>query len=119
MNGITAYKQNAITTQSRGRLVVLLYEGAIKFLRQAVKALQAGDMATKGQYISKALAVIGELDCALDMDQGGEIAQHLRSLYQFMYKHLGAANMKHDPQMLEEIISLLEELNEGWKAITA
>jgi flagellar secretion chaperone FliS len=54
----------------------------------------------------------------LDMDGGGEIAQNLRNLYLFMGRQLSQANTRRDPQMIREVIGLLEELNQGWKTIT-
>lgn len=119
MNGITTYRENAVATQSRGRLVVLLYEGAVKFLRLAIQQIERQDWAGKGMYINKALAIIDELDACLDMDKGGEIALNLRKLYDFLRRHLGEANLRRDPQRIREAVKILEELNEGWKAITA
>ena len=118
MNGIAAYKENAVTTQTRGRLIVLLYEGAIKFLRQAIGELESGNFMEKGRYINKAQAIITELNSCLDMDSGGEIAQNLRKLYNFMSTHLDEANLKRDPQRIHDVITCLSDLNEGWKAIT-
>ena len=117
MKGLDTYQDVAITTQSRGRLVVMLYDGAIKFLKLAINELNAGKMDTKGLYINKALDIINELNTVLDMEAGGEVAANLRKLYVFMIRHLHTANIKKDPQMIEEVIKLLEELNQGWKAI--
>ena len=119
MKGIAAYQENAVTTQSKGRLIVMLYEGAVKFLKMAIACLEANDMEGKGKYINKAYDIITELDTVLDMESGGEIAQNLRKLYQYMLRQLNEANIKKDPEALKEIISLLEELNQGWKAIIA
>ena len=119
MDGISAYKDNAISTQSRGRLVVLLYEGAVKFLKQAIAEMEAAHWTEKGQYINRALAVIAELDACLDIEAGGEVAANLRKLYQFMYRHLAEANLQRDPERIREVIAMLAELNEGWKAVTA
>ena len=118
MNGFDVYKQTAVTTQNKGRLIVMLYDGAIKFLRQAIRDLEANDYEAKGRNIGKAQDIIIELNTVLDMDTGGEVAQNLRSLYNFMNRHLSQANVKRDPQMLREVISLLEELNQSWRAIT-
>jgi len=117
MNGIGAYQEAAVGTQSRGRLVVMLYDGAIKFLKLAVQELEAGNYAAKGQYINRAQDIISELNAVLNMDAGGEIAQNLRKLYDFMSRHLNQANMKRDPKMIQEVIGLLEELNQSWRAI--
>ncbi len=118
MKGISAYTDNEVTTQAPGRVVVLLYEGAIRFLRQAIDEMQQGHTFEKGQHIHKALAVIQELDQALDMKAGGEIASNLRSLYQFISRHLFQANARNETRMVEEVIALLDDLNGGWKAIT-
>ena len=117
MKGIAAYKDSAVTTQSKGRLIVLLYEGAIKFMSLAIKELEAKNYEAKGQYINKAQDIINELNAVLDMDAGGEIASNLRKLYCFMNNRLSEANSKRDPKMIREVIELMEELNQSWKAI--
>ena len=118
MKGIEAYQETAVTTQSKGKLVVMLYEGAIKFLKQAIKEIEAGNTEEKGKYISKALDILFELNAVLDMEAGGEVATNLRNLYLFMGRHLTEANAKQDIGKIEDVIKLLEELNQGWKAIT-
>ncbi|MHC4352788.1 MAG: flagellar export chaperone FliS [Planctomycetota bacterium] len=117
MNGMQAYQDTAVTTQSKGRLIVMLYEGAVKFLKLAIKEAEAENFEAKGNYINKAQDIITELNAVLDMDAGGEIAGNLRKLYFFMNDRLSKANAKNDPEMIREVISLLEELNQGWKAI--
>jgi flagellar protein FliS len=117
MKGIAAYQDSAVTTQSKGRLIVLLYEGAIKFMKLAIKEIQANNYEAKGQYINKARDIINELNAVLDMSTGGEIAANLRKLYCFMNNRLSEANVKRDPKMIQEVIELMEELNQSWKAI--
>ena len=119
MSGISEYHENAIATQSRGRLIVLLYDGAIKFLKQAIAEIEKKDWGAKGRFITKALAIIDELDACLDMEGGGQVAANLRGLYDFIRRHLTQANIHRDPQRIREAITILEELNEGWKAITS
>ena len=118
MKGIEAYQEAAVTTQSKGKLVVMLYEGAIKFLKQAIREIEANNPDEKGKYISKALDILFELNAVLDMEAGGEVATNLRNLYLFMGRHLTEANAKQDIGKIEDVIKLLEELNQGWKAIT-
>jgi flagellar protein FliS len=117
MNGVGAYQDTTITTQPKGRLIVLLYDGAIKFMNLAIKELEAGNNEAKGQYINKAINIINELNAVLDTEAGGEIAANLRKLYAFMSTRLSQANVKRDPQMVREVITLMEELNQSWKAI--
>jgi len=118
MNGIKAYQDNAVTTQSRGRLIVLLYEGAIKFMKLAIREIEANNYEAKGRYLNKAQDIINELNAVLDTDAGGEVASNLRRLYLFMNRRLSEANIKRDPQMIREVIGLMEELNQSWKAIS-
>lgn len=117
MVGLTLYKTNSVATLSPGQLVVRLYEGAIRNLKLAIQELEAGRYMEKGQYINKALAILEELDCTLKMDEGGEVAANLHSLYGFMTRHLIEANSQKSPQKIQEVIALLSEVNEGWKAI--
>lgn len=119
MNGFDTYQETAVSTQSRGRLVVMLYEGAIRFLRQAVMDIERCDYAAKGKHIGKAQDILYELNTVLDMDQGGQIAQNLRGLYNFMHRHLTEANQRKDPQMIREVIGILDELNQSWRAISS
>ena len=117
MNGIAAYQDNAVTTQSKGRLIVMLYDGAIKFLRLAIREIENNNYEAKGRYINKAIDIINELNAVLDMDAGAEIASNLRKLYIFMINRLSQANVQSDPQLIRDVIKLMEELGQSWKAI--
>jgi flagellar protein FliS len=117
MNPTTTYQQTAVSTQSKGRLIVMLYDGAIKFLNLAIPEIEAKNYAQKGIYIDKAQDIINELNAVLDLEAGGEIASNMRKLYMFMTNHLSQANIKCDIQKIREVINLLEELNKGFKAI--
>ena len=117
MAGFSAYQQTAIETESKGRIIVKLYDGAIRFLGQALEAIKTGDFERKGNLILKARNIVLELSAALDMEAGGEISTNLRSLYNFILHRLTIANIKCDKIAIGEVINLLTELNEGWKKI--
>jgi len=119
MTRIKAYQEHSIATQSKGRLIVLLYDGAVKFLRQALTETDRQAWDARARFLHKAAAIIDELDLCLDMDAGGDIAVNLRSLYGFVRRHLTQACARKDGEAIREVIRILEELNEGWKAITA
>ena len=119
MSRIKAYRENGILTQSRGQLVVMLYDGAIKFLEQAIPAIEKKDYAEKGRLIGKAMDIVAELDCSLDFDASGELCTNLRSLYDFIRRHLVHANLKCDAQAVRDVIKLLDDLNRAWRAISA
>ena len=117
MSVASLYKETSITTQSKGKLVVMLYDGAIKFLKLAIRAIEENDFESRNKDVQKAMKIIEELNIVLDMDIGGDIALNLRKLYNFMLNHLTQANIKNDKGMVEEVITMLETLNEGWKDI--
>ena len=119
MSRITAYRENGVLTQSRGQLVVMLYDGAIKFLEQAIGAIEKKDHAEKGRLIGKAMDIIAELDCSLDFEASEELCTNLRSLYDFIRRHLFDANLKCDVQAVRDVIKLLDDLNQAWRAISA
>ncbi len=119
MIGIDTYKQNAVESQTPGRIVVMLYDGAVKFLNKAIEECQANNPKAKGQAVGRALDIIVELDSALDTEAGGEVAANLRSLYMFMMQQINTAHAKNDVGMFKEVIALLEELNDGWRAISS
>lgn len=117
MNAFEVYQDTAVTTQSPQRIVIMLYDGAVKFLKLAIDAMEDRNYEAKAQYISRAMDIINELNAVLDMEAGGEIAENLRKLYIFMLSHLNHASIKMDTQMINDVIGLLEELNKGWQEI--
>ena len=119
MNAIARYEEQSITTQNRGRLVVLLYEGAIRFLRQGLAASMAGEFQKQSQSISRAQDILLELNTVLNMEAGGTLAQNLRALYTFLWQHLNRSNANNSPQGIRQAIAILEEVLGGWKAIAA
>lgn len=119
MTVITAYEEHAVTTQNQGRLIVMLYDGAIKFLRQAQQHILSGDIPGRNRCISKARDIVDELNSSLEMDRGGQIAQNLRSLYNFIWRYLGDANLKNDAAMIDKAIGMLDDLAGAWRKICA
>jgi len=113
------YAENAISTQQRGKLIVMLYDGAIKFLRIAHQKLHEGDFALKGIYIGKAQDIVAELNNCLNVEAAPHIANDLRALYNFLYRHLNAANIERDPQKIQDCIRILSELRDAWAQAAA
>lgn len=112
-----AYFQTQVTTTNQGDVVVLLYDGAIKFLNKAKELLAANDMAGKGINISKALDVISELDGSLNLEKGGSLAHNLHGLYSFCLNHLVKANLKKSPEMIDDVIKVLAGLRSAYAEI--
>jgi len=113
------YRQTEIRTADRGRLVVLLYEGAINFLKKAKNDVQEGNIEEKCNNINRATNIIQELNNSLKMDEGGEIAGNLRNLYFFMERCLVKAKIEKDgTKKMDEVIAMLSSLCEAWVEIS-
>ena len=113
------YRRNEIATSSQGRLIIMMYEGALKFVNLAIDGVDNKDLSKKGSYINKAHDIINELSFALDMKKGGEVAQKLETLYQFVLHQLTLANIKSDRKALESVVNVLTPLMEAWKELLA
>lgn len=111
------YKQNQVDTVSPQQLVIMLYSGAIKFLRLAKAGLCEKDIEKCHTNNVKAQDIIVELMCALDMNQG-DVAENLYLLYDYMQSRLIEANLKKEKQPLEEVEAMLTELRDTWMQAT-
>lgn len=115
--GAQAYYQTQIQSRSPLELVVMLYDGAIRFLQQTVDAMQRGDLVAKRESLSRATAIVTELHGMLDLEQGGEVAASLDSLYTYMMERLTTANQQRDPAPVAEVMRLMSGLREAWSQI--
>jgi len=117
MKGIKAYQKVQVMTSDGVRLVVMLYEGVVKFNRMAVMAIEDDDIENRSFYINRSVAIINELCNALDMKNGAEVALNLRDLYIYSLKRLCEANMKNSTKIIEEVTCIFLEVKEGWDAL--
>ncbi len=111
------YQEVAVQTSSPAKLVVMLYEGAIRFLKQSITAIQARDLNLKRQSIDRAVAVVQHLQSTLDMAQGKEVAVDLDRLYTYITTRILDGSGKLEVAPLEEAIKLLTELLSGWEQV--
>lgn len=116
-NAHNAYQTVQVTTTDRGRLLLMMYEGALKFLRQSKSGLEDGDMNKFCRFLSKAQAIIAELMNTLDFEKGGQIAKDLDRLYDFMLFYLTEANLHRDGERITKVIGLLETVYAAYKQI--
>lgn len=98
-------------------LVVMLFDGAVRFMQAAAEAIRRKDMNGKREAVSRALAVVSELQCTLNLKEGGELARSLDSLYTFVTVRLLHANMNNDAGAVEEAMRIIRALREGWKDV--
>ncbi len=116
-NAAQAYLQTQVTTTNQGDILVMLYDGAVKFLNAAKERIAAKDPAGKGILISKALDVLNELDSTLNLEKGGDLAKNLHSLYDFCSRRLLMANLKQSPEMIDEVLKVLTGLRGAYAQI--
>ena len=112
-----AYKKAAVSTVDQGKLIVMLYDGAIKFLNQAIEKMESGENYEAHTNLVRAKTIIAELLASLNMEKGGEIASNLQRLYTFMFNQLIDANLEKDATRVDHVVRLLKELRESWKAV--
>lgn len=112
------YLENQIATASPEKLLIMFYDGAIRFTNQAIQAITDKKIEQRNYAINKATAIISELSATLDHEIGGEISQNLAALYAYMNRELNMANAKNSDKGLKVVHQLLSELRETWiKAI--
>ncbi len=122
-NAYAAYQKTNVNTASQGRLVVLLYEGAVKHLKAALNLFDENDKIKPanieqfGIHLQKTQAIITELQVSLDMEKGGDIARNLMSLYVYFNEELMDATISHNKQKIEFVLNKVDELAEAWRTI--
>ena len=112
-----AYLESRILSAEPLELVRMLYQTAAGAVRDARRHLEAGEVLARSRAISKASQALLELTGALDFGRGGEIAQRLAQLYEYMLHRLAEANFQQTDAPLAEVLALLATLSEGWDAI--
>ena len=113
-----AYKNAQVNTADQGRLIVLMYDGAIRYLQRSVEKMKAEDIYGANQNLIKGKSIITELLSSLDLEQGADIAANLQRLYTYMFSQLIDANLNKDQDAVIRVVELLKELREGWVNIT-
>ncbi|WP_303292752.1 flagellar export chaperone FliS [Marinobacter sp. ST-43] len=121
MNGLQQYQrinaQTSITDADPHKLIQLLYSGALERINMAKAKIQARDYDAKGRLILKAIDIVAGLRGFLDKERGGDLAERLDALYEYMEKALWQANAHNDIEKLDEVSGLLRSIKEGWDGI--
>ena len=112
-----AYKQAAVNTEDQGTLILMLYDGAIRFCKTAIMKHKKGDIEAVHHNLVKAKDIVAELLSSLDADKAGEIGQNLNNLYVYLFNKLIDANVQKDMAIVAEVEELLAEMREGWRVI--
>jgi flagellar protein FliS len=108
---------SGIMDASPHKLTAMLLSGAVDRVNVARGAIEKGDVARRGEMLGKTISILAQLQADLDMSQGGEIAQNLEALYDYMIRGLIDANRENDAKKLDEAQALLSEVKAGWDGI--
>ena len=111
------YQTQQIMTASPAQLVAMLYDKAILSLREAIRAIEAGEIETRFNANKRAGDIVTHLWQTLDTERGGEVAANLSRLYAFILSRLTFVDVRNDPEPAREAIALLEPLRESWNAL--
>lgn len=112
---LDAYKKTEVMTSNRGTLLLLMYRGVIRMLKQAIKHNDEGKHVERSKDIAKAQKIISELRCSLNFETGGDIARNLDVLYGFVTDRLMKGNLNRESQPIKEGLEILETLNQAWE----
>jgi len=112
--GLGAYKKTSVHTASKEQILLMLYQAAIKNCKKAILSIEKKEIAAKGEYIGKLQDIVMELNNSLDFEIGGEIAEELSSLYDYLIFASTQANIKIDKEPLNGCLNVLNTLYTGW-----
>ena len=114
-----AYKKASVNTLDQTKLIIMLYDGAIKNASFAVEHMKSGQIEKVHDCLIKSKNIVTELMATLNMDRGGDIAKNLQSLYSYMFSQLIEANMNKKTEPVVIVIDLLKELRAAWTQINS
>jgi len=114
-----AYKKASVNTLDQTKLIIMLYDGAIKNASFAVEHMKSGQIEKVHDCLIKTKNIVTELMATLNMDRGGDIANNLQSLYSYMFSQLIEANMNKKTEPVVVVIDLLKELRAAWTQINS
>src|SRR5699024_12648221 len=109
------YQNNAVNTASSEELTLMLYNGCIKFIKQAIKAMEEQNFEIKNTNIQKAQNIIKEL--MLTLDSNVAISQQILPLYEYIHYQLKEANVKNETALIEEVLAFVTEFRDTWKQV--
>ena len=111
------YRKNAVNGASPLQLVIMLYDGALRFMEAGKHAMKLRDLQGQNENLQRAQRIVLELTACLDLAQGGEIAKNLLALYTYVVNELVNANIQDDPHAIDRCSKILSDLRSSWVAI--
>lgn len=108
---------SGVTFADPHSLITQMFDGAVRKIAQARGAIERNDVASKAELLSQSVAIIGSLEACLDKEKGGDLANNLSNLYEYMNISLALANQENDTARLDEVIRLIQEIRSAWTQI--
>jgi|TARA_B100000470_G_scaffold190883_1_gene157847 flagellar protein FliS len=117
MSSYRAYHQTSVQTSDQLTLIVMLYDGMLRYLRKAYTCIEAQDIEGTHNYLMRSKDIVNELLSTLRAEKAGEVGGNLRDLYLYMFRRILEANLNKDPQPVQDVIRIAETLRQGWLQI--
>lgn len=114
-NALNTYQQNSVNTASKERLLLMLFDGLVKFVKQGIAGIEEKDIERSNLNLTKAQSIVLEFIASLNMEIGGETSKSLSLLYDYMHRRLVEANIKKDAAIAREVLGFAEELKETFE----
>ena len=116
-NLYTPYERTKVETSDQRQLILLLYDGSIRFMNKAIARIDASDIEAAHNYLVRSRDILGELLATLKPEKAGEIGTNLQRLYVYIFNRLVQANLTKDREIVAECIKLMSTLREGWASM--
>lgn len=116
-SNVSTYLTQQVMTASPAKLVSMLYDKALISLREAIAAIEKGDIEARWKANARATEIVSHMWSTLDREKGGEIAENLDNLFSFILSRLPEVDMRNDPEPAREVIGLLEPIAESWRTL--
>lgn len=113
-NPYASYVNGKVNTASKGDLLIMIYDSAIRNIKEAQVQMKARNFPLKGQAVDVAFKAVSELMLSLNFEIGGEIARNLSNIYNFILRQITASNLSNDPQKLDVPLQILEDFRKTW-----
>jgi flagellar protein FliS len=110
----TAYTNTGIQTADQRTLILMLYDGLLRFLQKSIVKMEAREIEAAHNYLVRSREIVAELLATLRPEKAGEIGNNLKRLYVYAFNRIVEANLRKDPQMVREVIKIVTTLREGW-----
>ena len=112
-----AYERTYVETADQRQLILMLYDGAIRFMRKGIARIDANDIEAAHNYLVRSRDILAELLATLKPEKAGEVGQNLKRLYMYIFNRLVEANLTKDREIVAECVKLMSTLREGWAQI--